>query len=346
MLLGLSYLVAMIALIPLFPWWNQLEKRVDEFSDLGPNSTNPLVSFLNLQLFTMNVAKAGRWALDYFRPPLMLAVCVGGLFAVLLRDRFALFMVLLLVIPTFFLLDRGTILFSRYFMFAIYPAYVLAAFGIAHLGRFVGHIAASSKRDWLHNATGSTVSMTALAVLVVIWLPFTTAILLSPDEAPLSAEDHFQYVEQWYALTGLSQMADLIRSSAEGSGSATVLEPKRAWWYASRMPEDALRFYLWDQPRVQFVEVDALGGAENLCALRPWASPSEPVFVVVDGTDTLGGGAESTVPARIQNLETALARDVPEAMEVLRIPRPNAPNWLSVIRINARPAAPDAACPR
>jgi hypothetical protein len=40
------------------------------------------------------------------------------------------------------------------------------------------------------------------------------------------------------------------------------------------------------------------------------------------------------VPAYTHQLERRLAQDLPEAREVLRIPRPTAPNWLSLYRLD------------
>jgi hypothetical protein len=341
--LGIAYLVSFIAVLPLIPWFDQLYKRANEFADLGSQpsaaDTNPVMSTLGVQLLASNFEFLKRWSMDYFKAPFLIAVAAGALSAMMRRDRVALFLLLALAVPSLVLLDRTNILFSRYFMFTIYPAYVLAALGVMQLGQSVRQRFGTAILEWPRCHAGAAVSLAVLVVVVGAWVPVSTSILVSPAQAPLSTEDHYQYVEQWYALTGLSQMAAVIRASA-GSGAATVLEPIRPWWYSVRMPEDALHYYLWDLPNVRFIEVEQLGNAQNLCDLRLWASAPDPVFVVVDGTDTLSGGAEPDVPVRTSDLQASLRRDLPEAVEVLRIPRPNAPNWLSVVQINGRALPP------
>jgi hypothetical protein len=146
-------------------------------------------------------------------------------------------------------------------------------------------------------------------------------------------------VEQWYALAGLEQVAQVIRTQSTSEG-ATVIEQLRPWWYYSRLPEDALHQYLWDQPQVRFVESSALS-SPSACELRMWMTTSEPVFLVVNGADNATAGAPPGVVDDSQRLESAL-RDIPEAMEVLRIKRPSAPNWLSLVRVNARPQTVEA----
>lgn len=340
--LVVSYLIATLAILPLVPWIPRLYGRASEFADVGSGaidaSSNTLTALLGLPLLSANVARVLQWAMDYFKPPFMLAAAVGCGLALFRRDRPSLFFLATFVVPSLALLNRAEILFTRYFMFAIYPAYVLAALGLVELGRSSLSLwERAGMRAALSRFAGPAVALGGLSLVTAAWLPLSHGILVSPAQAPLTIEDHLQYVEDWYALFGLSTVAELIRSRATPSG-ATVLEPARPWWYNPRMPEDALHYYLWDESRVHFVESPALLDAQNLCDLRPWMAASEPVFLVIDGADGPAGGTPPDVPAYTQRLEAALARDLPEALEVLRIPRPSAANWLSVVQINAAPA--------
>ena len=45
-------------------------------------------------------------------------------------------------------------------------------------------------------------------------------------------------------------------------------------------------------------------------------------------------GTPNDVPAYTRHLEDRLARDLPEAHAVLRIDRPNAPNWITLYRLD------------
>jgi hypothetical protein len=328
---GIGYLIAAIVVLPLVPWIPQLYGRASEFADVG--SGGGAGAQLGLQLLSSNMARASLWAMDYFKAPFLLAAAVGGGYALVRRDRASLFVLITLVVPTLALLDRATILFSRYFMFAIYPAYILAALGLVELGRSFG-LMLSAERRWPATLVASGLSMGGLIVILGTWFTLSVGILVAPAAAALTIEDHLQYVEDWYALFGLGTVADLIRLRA-GPQGATVVEPVRPWWYNPRMPEDALHYYLWDESRVRFVESQALLDAENLCDLRSWTTHPEPVFLVIDGAAGSGDGAPPGEAAYTQRLAAGLARDLPEASEVLRIPRPNAGNWLSVVQLNA-----------
>jgi hypothetical protein len=79
--------------------------------------------------------------------------------------------------------------------------------------------------------------------------------------------------------------------------------------------------------------VPALWRAQDLRDVRRAARDS-PTYLLVNGSYTDGSGMPNEVPAFTRQLERRLAQDVPEAREVLRIPRPSAPNWLSLYRLD------------
>src|ERR1051325_5872771 len=99
-----------------------------------------------------------------------------------------------------------------------------------------------------------------------------------------------------------------------------VIAQARPWWNAARMPEDALRYYLRDDGRYQFVDSVALLDGGNLCDLRRFIANRTPVFIVIDGADKPAGGVPPEIPGRTHAIVTALERDLPESRELLRIP--------------------------
>lgn len=340
--LAVSYAVAIVAVAPLAPWIFYFYGKANEFADFASSAsggdTSGVVALLNLRLLTANLARADLWAMDYFKLPFLAAVIAGCCLALVRRDRLALLVLMTVVVPCIALLDRATLLFSRYFMYAVYPAYVLGAIGVVELGLYVGRLLRPERWFATLHLIGSGLAVGGLSVVIGAWTPLALGVLTSPADAPLPNEDHIQYVEHWYALTGLSKIADYIRAAAVLS-DVTVVEPVRPWWYYPRLPEDALRYYLWDQPQVRFVESEALRDAVSLCDLRQWTGAAQPVFLVLNGAYDSISGAPPDIPRYTGRLEAALARDVPEAHEVLRIPRPNAINFLSVIRINPEPTS-------
>ena len=81
------------------------------------------------------------------------------------------------------------------------------------------------------------------------------------------------------------------------------------------------------------LEVPSLWRAQDLRDVHRIARDG-PTYLVVNGSFTDGPGIANDVPAYTRQLERRLAQDVPEAREVLRIPRPIAPNWLSLYRLD------------
>jgi hypothetical protein len=95
--------------------------------------------------------------------------------------------------------------------------------------------------------------------------------------------------------------------------------------------------WLRHDPWVKFLDEPALVTAESLCDLRRRAWPG-PTFVVLNGAYSLSVGDWPEVPRATRHLEAALARDLPAATAVLRIPRQTTAAWLTVYRVDSSEA--------
>ena len=80
------------------------------------------------------------------------------------------------------------------------------------------------------------------------------------------------------------------------------------------------------------MEAPALWRAQDLRELRRFTRDG-PTYLVVNGSHTPASGMPNEIPEYTRQLERRLAQDFPDAREVLRIPRPTQPNWLSLYRL-------------
>jgi hypothetical protein len=227
------------------------------------------------------------------------------------------------------------VLFSRYLLFAAVPLCLLAAGALAWLAKLAAQRLARLGAVSVEPAAlraGLLAGGLVLAQAPV--LPFTFSIVVTPARAPLPAVDHFQYLEQWYALYGLGEVADFLRAQARERPTTVVAPPVGSW---ISLPHDALRLYLRGEPSIRFESVEAIREAESLGDLRPWRSSPRSTFLVTNETHTVElwpFGRPSEGPLLTRKLEAALGRDLPWAERVLMILRPSGLSWLSVYRID------------
>jgi hypothetical protein len=187
---------------------------------------------------------------------------------------------------------------------------------------------------------GSRVRLAACiaAVAIGLWIALgervdlAVAMVQDPARAQIPGSEHRQYFENWFAVYGLHQVADELRLRSR-ERPLTVLVPPASRESRVLVPYAALRYYLRRDPRIRFVEVSSLWRAQDLRELRR-ISRDGPTYLLINGSHTDAPGMPNDVPAYTRQVERRLAQDVPDAREVLRIPRPMAPNWLSLYRLD------------
>jgi hypothetical protein len=295
------------------------------------------------------------YARSYFGLPVIGLIVVGLLTGLFEHRRAVLYTLLLWLILTLPLLDFARLLYSRYTFSAAPFCYLLAAIGLVGLVDLVAWLVGKARGGALRaarpaarpvarpvgtSAAGRAMAAAVLAGLALLpGIPFAVLLVTEPDEAPLPALDRYQYVEQWFALYGLRDVAERVRAEAARQ-PVTVLVPRREYAPRSLLPHEALRMYLRGESSVRFVEDSALSDPRSFCQLRRWERSRSPVFLLVNGTRE-SGPAELRGEAALatKRTEVALARDLPGARLDLRIPRPTAPHWLSLYRIDRADAA-------
>jgi 4-amino-4-deoxy-L-arabinose transferase-like glycosyltransferase len=229
-------------------------------------------------------------------------------------------------------------LFSRYLLFGVFPAYLLAAFVLDRAGRLAGQVVARSVRAGpLAGRAALGVQAAVLAVSVgAVALErgqLLTEMIREPSLAGLPDTERFRYVEQWFAGHGLGRIvAELRARGANDPVTLLVSPPSRE--NRVLLPHSALRFYLRDDPRVRIVDAPPLFRAQDLRELRRIVREG-PTYLAVNGSYTPAPGMPDEIPSYTRQLERRIQQDFPGAQEILRIPRPTAPNWLSLYRLDA-----------
>jgi hypothetical protein len=233
------------------------------------------------------------------------------------------------------MLKISTSLFPRYVLFAVFPAFILAGYAIERAARAVGAGLARLpiRSHSVVVAAQGIVIAAAIVALAAERAPLTVAIVQDPARAAIPGSEHFRYVEQWFAVYGLGQVMDELRARA-GTGPITVLVPPASRESRVLVPYAALRFYARRDPNIRIVEAPSLWRAQELREVRQLAR-NGPTYLVVNGSYTDAPGMPDDIPSYTRRLERRLAKDVPAAREVLRIPRPTAPNWLALYRLDS-----------
>jgi 4-amino-4-deoxy-L-arabinose transferase-like glycosyltransferase len=291
-----------------------------------------------------NLEVSAGWMITFVGEAFLALVGLGAVLAVVLRQRALLCLGLLGLILIPALLAVTTPLFARYLLFLSFPAYLLAAFPIEQASRLAARLPmgggaaagglASSRAgaERLQRAAGAAVVLVGLAAALWQRADLAVDIVRDPVSARIPGAEHAGYVENWYAAYGLGQVVGRLQTEGQ-AGPVTVLVPPASREGRVMIPYGALRMYLRRSPNIRVVEVPALWRAQDLRDVRR-AARDGPTYLVVNGTHTDGSGMPNEVPAFTRQLERRLAQDVPEAREVLRIPRPTAPNWLSLYRLD------------
>jgi hypothetical protein len=169
--------------------------------------------------------------------------------------------------------------------------------------------------------------------------PLTYAVVTRPEQATLPRDLHEQYVEGRVAGYGLGRMASYLRDQAARYGLITVLVPPPSEpSHFTLIPQGALRLYLRDEPGIEYRESRELWPIRSLCGLRPWLSSERPTFFASMKSYVAELSVlvpPPSVEARATRaLEAALARDLPEADRVLRVPRLGAPYAFDLYRLS------------
>jgi 4-amino-4-deoxy-L-arabinose transferase-like glycosyltransferase len=339
-------ITAMILVFPLVSWIPQMQTNANAFADMSliasaGDPASAMSRLLRIDLLSKNLPTAVGWLDGYAGSAVLGLAAAGGLLGVARRSGPLLYLVCVWAVPFVVLMDRTTLLYSRYLFFFAFPLFCLAA---AAMVWFVDTALGTVAQVWPAVQDSRwrlcTLGAAALAAGATV-LPVTYDVVMAPERAALPRVDRVQYFDQWAAFFGLGRVAAYVAETSRDS-PATVLIPTNT--YPQQRVADALQEYMRGEASVQFVRDRSLDEGWSLCALRPWLSSSTPVFLVIDGVHD-GAGDPPIIPAYTRTLEAALARDLPEVEPVLSIPRPEGNARMALYRLDGAVAAAAASGP-
>ena len=290
------------------------------------------------ELLAGNLSLSAYWLDTFLGYRFVALVVVGALLALVTRQVGLIYAALVGAVLEGVILTISSPLFSRYLLFGIFPAFLLAGYAVDRAGWLAALLVARvarSGRTMIWSALGARVAVTALGVIFALSERSQLAVdvVLNPAQAALPQSEHFRYVDQWFAAYGLGQIVDELRARG-ASGPVTLVVAPASRENRVMLPHNALQFYLRGDSNIRIVQVPALFRAQDLRDLRRQTREG-PTYLVVNGSHTDAAGMPNEIPDYTRQLERRLRQDLPDAHEVLRIPRPNAPNWLSLYRLDA-----------
>ena len=330
--LTVAALVSLVVADPLVIWLPEVLTELSRHATPVGASNGLLAAHLIVQ----NAEITAVWLYQLVGGGLPLLAAIGLVVALVWRQGALLLVTLLGVLWLAVLLDRGTSLFSRYLMFGLFPAFLLAGYAVDRAVALAS-TAGSTLAQTARSRSASRVAYLAIVLLGIgigVWprAELLRDVVLDPAHAAIPEGEHFRYVEQWLAVYGLGQVVQELRARA-ATEPVTVLVPPASREDRVLVPYGALRGYLRGDDRVRFVEVPVLFRAQDLRDVRRSARDG-PTYLLLNGSYTDAPGTPNEVPGYTRRFEDRLARDVPEARPILRIDRPSAPSWLTLYRLD------------
>ena len=323
-------LAGLATILPLLVWLPQVVAQV--LLHTGPATGGPS----GQSLLALNLVLTVDWLQQLLGVGFLALAAFGLLLAALARQRALLLVSLVAVVWLAALLWRTSPLFSRYLLFAAFPAYLLVGYGVDRLATWL-----AARPTRLVGAKPPTWGQAALRAAVIVAgrggrhrATRRPPPRYRPRSGPRRAPGERALPLRRSVVRPLRPRAGSGRASAARAGDAvTVLVPPASREERVLLPHSALRSYLRQDPAVRFVEVPALYRAQDLREIRRLAQ-NRPTFLLVNGTYVDMPGTANDAPTFTRRIEERLERDVPAAREVLRISRAAAPNWLSLYRLD------------
>lgn len=323
--LAVACVAGAIPLLPMVPGVASLVRQAADHTGSGRQVAEAL--------FSRNLGIVAGWMETYTGNRFLVVVGVGVALALLYRQAGMVFVALLGLGVLAIILEVTGTMFSRRLLLPAFPAFLLAASAIERVsylaGRGLRRIGVGNRR--VHAVVGAVIVALGLVFALEERADLAVAVVRDPARAPIPGSEHIAYFENWFAVHGLGQVADELRARGR-ERPVTVLVPPASRESRVLVPYAALRYYLRHDPSVRFVEASALWRAQDLRELRRFTRDG-PTYLVVNGSYTEAAGTPNDVPAYTRQLERRLAQDFPGTEEILRIPRPAAPSWLSLYRL-------------
>ncbi len=237
-----SFLLAKILFLPirLNPLFSLFQKREADFLLPFPQTLNPLLWFSHILFLSLTLL--------ILITPFVLFFCLLGFFKFFRQDKkSALILFSFPALPIIFEIFFTRFFLSRYFLFAILPIFIFAAYGLENI-KF-------QKKFFLF----LTMVLPFSLCLFLIFNPFLTLKTLSENK--IIAQDLNQYFTGWTSGYGVKEAADFLDQKSKDGPIIIFLRAD------SGNPEDGIFTYLSKNKNIIFVQATQKPKPEELKSL-------------------------------------------------------------------------------
>jgi len=240
--LGISALLAALVILPYF--LHEPTQKVQGTDRVFHNLQviEALWSIVTLKdrAFAGNLQQFGEDLTAYVTWPVLIFFVAGVVGGFWKKERKTVFLTLWFAVPTLIILLLARQTFSRYYLFAIPPAALLALRGwdwVWEQGAFL--------REWRFKK----IAMGGVAGLCLLnLLRLDLGFIADPQTAPWAEKDRWQYTASSYSGYGIEEAVQFFK--AESRKKPVTLFFSLTWG----IPSDALYLYLKNVPGIRFVE--------------------------------------------------------------------------------------------
>ena len=199
-----------------------------------------LISF-PFHLWWKNACILGGYIYSYLTLPIFLLVALSLLFAIRYKNRTYFVLYLWFLFPVIVLILIGQILFSRYIVFSIPPALVIASISMLYFREKSG--------EKFNKIKGN--KLLANGVIALFFIPMILldyGVIMHPVKADFIEQDHFQYVSGWPSGYGIKETVEYLKGKAKEKPLTLFLTT--IWGH----PNDSLTLYLKNEPNIKIYE--------------------------------------------------------------------------------------------
>jgi len=209
----------------------------------------PLESLLGfpVEIWTQNILTLFVYLLVYLTFPIFLVAVFGIFYALASKNKVAITLILLFMIPAVIILLVGKIIYARYYLEIIPPIIILSGWALVQLANY------ASEKLVLLNPFRANIFLIVLIVCVVSeGITFSETLKKKPLEALIPDIDRVQYLLNPRSGYGIKEAKDFLISESK-KGPINVFT-----WVAQGNPQDGVMIYLWGQPKINIIPANWL----------------------------------------------------------------------------------------
>ncbi len=194
------------------------------------------------EIWGKNLNELYVYLMIYLTFPIVLFATFGAMYALTLKDKKGVTLLLLFVIPAFVIALIGKIIFSRYYLITVPPLIILSGWALVTLVNSI-----SEKKNILGSNQTNIITFVFTFIVVFEGMVFSKNISEDPFKAFFPNIDRYQYLISPISGHGLKEAAEfLIAKSRE-----EPINVMTSWSQGN--PQDGIMIYLGKQPQINII---------------------------------------------------------------------------------------------